>query len=80
MILTWIEISKSALRNNVAQIKKYLPKKTKFIAVVKSNAYGHGILLVVSQIKSKVDAFAVYDFNDALLLRQKEIEIFHRTA
>ena len=74
MILTWIEISKSALRNNVAQIKKYLPKKTKFIAVVKSNAYGHGILLVVSQIKSKVDAFAVYDFNDALLLRQKEIE------
>lgn len=73
MILTWLEISKSALLNNVAQIKKHLPKKTKFIAVVKSNAYGHGILQVVSQIKSKVDAFAVYDFNDALLLRQKKI-------
>lgn len=73
MNLSWLEISKSALLNNVAQIKKYLPKKTQFIAVVKSNAYGHGILQVVSQIKSKVDAFAVYDFNDALLLRQKKI-------
>ena len=76
MILTWLEISKSALLNNVAQIKKHLPKKTKFIAVVKSNAYGHGILQVVSQIKSKEDAFAVYDFNDALLLCGQFITAF----
>lgn len=73
MNLTWIEISKSAVLNNVAQIKKHLPKKTKFIAVVKSNAYGHGMIQVASQIKNKVDAFAVYDFNDALLLRRKKI-------
>ena len=73
MNLTWIEISKKALKNNVAQIRKRLPKKTKYIAVVKSNAYGHGLLEVVEQIKKDVDAFAVYDFNDAILLKKKKI-------
>lgn len=73
MNLTWIEISKAALLNNIEQIKKRIPKKTKYIAVIKSNAYGHGILQVVNTIKSKVDAFGVYDFNDAILLREKKI-------
>jgi alanine racemase len=70
MNLTWVEISKAALLNNVAEIKKRLPKKVKYISVVKSNAYGHGLLQVVSAIKSKIDAFAVYSFDDAILLRQ----------
>ncbi len=73
MNLTWIEISKSALKNNVAQIKKRLRKNTKYMAVVKANAYGHGLLNVVGAIKNNVDAFAVYDFADALFLREKEI-------
>ncbi|MBP7709662.1 MAG: alanine racemase [Rickettsiales bacterium] len=73
MSLTWLEISKSALLNNVAQIKKQLSKKTKFIAVVKSNAYGHGMLEVVSQLKNHVDYFASYHFEDTLLLRKNKI-------
>ena len=73
MSLTWIEVSKSALLNNIAVIKKRLPQKTKFIAVVKSNAYGHGLLNVINSIKNKVDYFAVYDFNDAIFLRKKKI-------
>lgn len=73
MNLTWLEISKSALLNNVAEIKKNLTPKTKYIAVVKSNAYGHGLWQVVSHIKKNVDAFAVYDFADALFLREKKI-------
>lgn len=73
MNLTWLEISKKALLNNIAQIKKNLAAKTKFIAVVKSNAYGHGLLQVANQIKKNVDMFAVYDFDDALLLRQNKI-------
>jgi alanine racemase len=73
MNLTWIEISKSALKNNVAQIKKRLSKKTKYMAVVKANAYGHGLLNVVGAIKNNVDAFAVYDFSDALFLRKNKI-------
>lgn len=74
MILTWIEISKKALLNNIAQIKKRLSAKQKFMAVVKSNAYGHGLLEVVSVIKNKVDYLAVFDFNEAVLLRKKGIK------
>jgi alanine racemase len=73
MNLTWVEVSKSALLNNIAVIKKRLPQKTKFISVVKSNAYGHGLLQVANTIKNKVDYFAVYDFNDAILLRKNKI-------
>lgn len=73
MALTWLEISKSALLNNIAEIKKNLSSKTKFMAVVKANAYGHGLLEVVNSIKSKVDYLAVYDFNDAVFLRTKKI-------
>lgn len=73
MNLTWLEISKSALLNNVAEIKKNLSPKTKFMAVVKANAYGHGLLEVVNSIKNKVDYFAVCDFADAIFLREKKI-------
>jgi alanine racemase len=70
---TWLEISRSALLNNVSEIKKILAPQTKFMAVVKANAYGHGLFEVVNIIKNKVDALAVYDFKDAILLRDEEI-------
>ncbi len=70
---TWLEINKTALQNNVTQIKKNLSPQTKFMAVVKANAYGHGLMEVVSSIKNKVDYFAVYAFSDALFLRKKNI-------
>jgi alanine racemase len=39
-------INLSALRHNVHQIRKHLPASTRFIAVVKANAYGHGAIPV----------------------------------
>ncbi len=41
---TWIEIDKRALQHNVEQFLKLIPKSTRFMAVVKSNAYGHGLV------------------------------------
>jgi len=72
--LTWIEISKKALLNNIAQVKKNLPKKTKFMAVVKSNAYGHGLLEVVDAIENNVDYLVVFHFKDAILMRKKGVK------
>lgn len=74
MPLTYIKISKKALLNNIAQIKKILPKKTKFMAVVKANAYGHGLFEVVNSVKNNVDYFAVFAFTDAVLMRKKGIK------
>lgn len=47
---TWIEIDRKALHYNVGQFLKLIPEKTKFMAVVKSNAYGHGLVQVAKQL------------------------------
>lgn len=39
---TWVEISRQALTHNVGQFHKLLKKGTRLMAIVKSNAYGHG--------------------------------------
>ncbi|MEK7185510.1 MAG: alanine racemase [Patescibacteria group bacterium] len=41
---TWIEIDRSALEHNYATLRGLLAPQTLFMAVVKSNAYGHGLL------------------------------------
>lgn len=63
---TWIEINKKALLNNISQIKKQLKPKVKFMAVLKSNAYGHGLLEIVSSIQNEVDYLAVFSLEDAI--------------
>lgn len=73
MYQTWLEISKSALLHNIKEIKENTPPGVSFIAVVKANAYGHGLLEVVSVIKNQVDYLASYHFEDLLLLRRKKI-------
>src|SRR3990167_2767496 len=43
---TWIEIDAKALRHNAEQFLRMVPKGTRLMAVIKSNAYGHGLSLV----------------------------------
>lgn len=45
---TWIEIDKKALRHNVGEFFRLIPQETRFMAVIKSNAYGHGLALVAN--------------------------------
>jgi len=40
---SYIELNKTALTNNINFIKTLLPSTTQLSAVVKGNAYGHGI-------------------------------------
>jgi alanine racemase len=66
---TWVEISKKALLHNVNVIKESLKTSPKFCAVIKSNAYGHGLGIVSGIIKDEVDYFAVDDIDEAVDLR-----------
>lgn len=50
---------KDVLIENVKSLRDKLPKGSKFCAVVKSNAYGHGVKEVAKTIESLVDCFAV---------------------
>jgi alanine racemase len=42
--LTWVEISKNHLKNNIQQLRKIIGKKTILCPCVKANAYGHGLI------------------------------------
>ena len=53
---TWVEIDTAALRHNFSQLAKLIGPHCRFMAVVKSNAYGHGLTQVAKQlVNSKPD-------------------------
>ena len=67
---TWIEVSKSALLHNVKVFRKSIGKNVKIAAVVKANAYGHGLEETISLLKDKVDLFAVDSIKEALMVHK----------
>ncbi|MGD2246003.1 MAG: alanine racemase [Candidatus Aminicenantes bacterium] len=71
-LLQWVEIDSSALTHNIHQFRTQVGEKRKFLAMVKANAYGHGIL-EVSRIA--VDAGAewlgVHSLEEGILLRNQ---------
>ena len=66
------KISSVALKHNIQTIKQKAPN-SKIIAVVKANAYGHGVVFVSSAVESLVDCFGVARLEEALKLRSNGI-------
>lgn len=73
-MLTWVEISKNNLLHNLETFKEIIDKKVKLLAVVKSNAYGHGLAQVAKLVTSSVNWFGVNDITEGLLIRQSGIK------
>lgn len=71
---SWIEIDRAALRHNVRVAKKCAPQ-AKIIAVLKANAYGHGITGVATTLASHVSYFAVASLEEALRVHEVEKKI-----
>jgi alanine racemase len=67
---TWVEINKNNLLHNLKQFRKLVGDDVKIMAVVKANAYGHGLIEVASTISDKVDWFGVDSLAEALKLRE----------
>jgi len=61
-----------ALRHNLAHVRVELPG-ARVMAVVKANAYGHGLVEVVRELRS-VDAFAVARFQEAVSIRDAGLD------
>lgn len=74
MSVSLIEISKKSLVSNVGRFRKIISKKVKFLAVVKANAYGHGLEIIASLIADCVDWFGVDNIEEALTLRKTGIK------
>jgi alanine racemase len=67
----WAEVDLTAIAHNVQEIKRLLKAKTKFCAVVKADAYGHGVLKVAETvIRNGADYLAVALLQEAIELRE----------
>ncbi|MBX7058495.1 MAG: alanine racemase [Leptospirales bacterium] len=64
-----IEISRSAMLANVDALQSLAPESI-FLAVIKSNAYGHGLEEAAGILRGRVRAFGVNSFGEFLRLRQ----------
>ena len=75
-LLQWIEIDRSALKHNIDQFRSLIGDARKMTVVVKSNAYGHG-LLEVSRLAAEfgADWLGVNSLEEALALREGGVDL-----
>lgn len=69
----WIEIDTAAIRHNIGQVKKITGyPSTGICSIIKTNAYGHGIVdYCKTLIASKIDFFGVHSLDEARLLKDR---------
>ena len=72
---TWAEINLKSLEKNIEILRTQISNQTKFLAVVKANAYGHGLIEISKKLEElKVDMFGVATVEEALKLRENQIK------
>ena len=66
----WVDVDLEALRHNVRAIRNRIGAQRKLKAVVKADAYGHGLAQVATVLmQCGVDGFAVANLAEALVVR-----------
>lgn len=71
----WVEVDLDAVRRNARAFKDRVKTGTRFCAVVKANAYGHGALRVAQACRAVgADMFAVATVAEGVALREGGIE------
>jgi alanine racemase len=67
---SWAEIDLAAFERNLKKIQAALPSHIRYVAVVKADAYGHGMAPMVRRLmQSGVDCFAVANVYEAAIIR-----------
>ena len=66
----WAEINRSALHYNAKIVRERIGS-VEMLAVVKANAYGHGMIGVAETLADLVQLFGVANLEEALALREK---------
>lgn len=68
---SWVEIDLSAIRHNVGEYRRRLGNRTRLMAIVKANAYGHGAVQVArTALNSGAEWLGVATVNEAIELRE----------
>ena len=68
MFRCWAEIDRAALRRNAAAVRERIGS-AEMLAVVKANAYGHGMIGVAETLADQVQLFGVANLEEATALR-----------
>jgi alanine racemase len=72
----WAEINLDNIAHNLREIRRIVGKRTEIMAVVKADAYGHGILETVStMIHNGATRLAVSMLDEAIQLRNTGIKV-----
>lgn len=69
----WVEVDLNAIEDNLKKIKEEMPNQL-IMAVVKANAYGHGMVEVARFLEKRVRYLGVGNQQEAIELRQHGIE------
>lgn len=70
----WIEVDLSAIVANISAVRQYVSPASEVLAVVKANAYGHGLIPVAkAALKGGASALGVALLQEGLALRKAGI-------
>ncbi len=69
LLRAWALIDSQALHHNISVIRKFAPR-SRILAVIKADAYGHGLAIITELIYKQVDGFAVATLAEGILCRQ----------
>ncbi len=71
----WAELNLDNLKHNIEEIKKVISKKTKIMAVLKANAYGHNLVIIAQKLNEiGILDFAVATLDEGITLRKHKIK------
>lgn len=71
----WVEINLDAIEKNILELKSFVRKDTKILAVVKADAYGHGSSMIApTLLASGVDYLGVASIDEGIELRNSKFK------
>ncbi|MFH2220048.1 MAG: alanine racemase [Pseudomonadota bacterium] len=74
--IVWAEVDLQAVAHNVRELRRVTRPEARLMAVVKANAYGHGVLEVARRaLQSGADLLGVARLNEAIALREAGFEV-----
>lgn len=73
-MLKWIEVDLGKIRENVKEINKMLQPEVGLLAIVKSDAYGHGADKISQEVEPQVELFGVDNISEARRLQETVVK------
>ena len=72
----WVEVNLKRLNHNLLEVKRIINSNVRMMAVVKANAYGHGMIKIAQQtVKSGADMLGVARIDEGIKLRKAGIDL-----